>query len=348
MKKFLGIKPDYNTAINWILTDTCNFKCEYCFNKEQKHDSLEPIDIEKAIETLRKTKRKYIITLAGGEPFLIPNFIELCKALTRDYYVIIISNLSCTKKIEQFVKEISPERAFLHASFHVMELERLKIPDFSKNYNLLKDNNFYVESDYVVYPPLLARFEQDITYYRSKGVDLVPKEFMGYYKNEKYPDSYTENDLKSIYNYGADGKGYLKSKGTPCNAGYNTIVVDSNGDVFPCNFVPIKLGNIYKKINFNSKMLVCPIDFCICPLKSFEPQLFSFACLNTKCYSHQKQESMLGQSKKISFYSSLIHKLLLRSSIGRNFNWAVGQIGLNINRASPTLYNKLKKIKDMK
>jgi organic radical activating enzyme len=345
MEKILGVKHDYDTAINWILTDVCNFKCEYCFNEKRKHNSLEPIDIEKAIETLRKTKRRYFITLAGGEPFLIPNFIDLCKTLTREHYIVIITNLSCTQKIEQFVKEISPERAYIHASCHVMAHESLGITDFSKNYSLLKNNNFCVKSDYVVYPPLLPRFEQDITYYRSKGVDLVAKEFSGYYKSKNYPDSYTENDKKRLYKYGADGKGYLKAKGTQCNAGYNSIVVDSKGDVFPCHFVPIKLGNIYKKINFNSKMLVCPIDFCICPLKSFEPRLFSYACQNTKSYSPMEQKFLLGFSRRIKFCSTLKQKFLLGFSIEKNFDLAIGQVALIIKKVCPSFYYKLKKLK---
>ncbi|MCL5018713.1 MAG: radical SAM protein [Candidatus Pacearchaeota archaeon] len=324
---------DYDTFINWALTTKCNFECEYCFNKfEPPSPPLKPIDIKKVIRTLRKTKRKYLITFSGGEPFLIPNFIELCKALTKEHYISICTNLSCTEKIKQFAKEISPEKVkSIHASCHVMEHERKGINSFIENHNMLKKNNFFIDAGYVIYPPLLSRFEKDILYYRSKGIIMYGREFIGYYENKKYPESYSKKDKKRILKYYTIGQSYLK--GTPCNAGYNTVAVVPNGDVLICYFVPLKLGNIYKKIEFNKKMIICPIDACQCPLKLFEPKLFSSACKQTIPYTNQEQESLINSFK-------------IKSHHNFNLDKFIGKIGISIKRHNPNLYYKLKKIKD--
>ena len=76
---------DYDAYLTWSLSTKCNFECDYCFHslEERRFSSIKPVDIKKIINTLRKTNKKYLITLSGGEPFLIPNFIELCKALEK-------------------------------------------------------------------------------------------------------------------------------------------------------------------------------------------------------------------------------------------------------------------------
>jgi len=67
-------------------------------------------------------------------------------------------------------------------------------------------------------------------------------------------------------------------KGKVCNAGYNVGIVCQNGDIFQCYEIREKLGNIYEEnIIFKDKPIICPIEFCGCPLKSYDEHLFEKA-----------------------------------------------------------------------
>ena len=86
----------YNAWLHWIgPTRECNFNCFYCGihghingNPREVPDLLSrkpvvPIAIEKFVQAIDKTNKIFKISFAGeGEPFLIPNIVDLCIALT--------------------------------------------------------------------------------------------------------------------------------------------------------------------------------------------------------------------------------------------------------------------------
>jgi MoaA/NifB/PqqE/SkfB family radical SAM enzyme len=66
------------------------------------------------------------------------------------------------------------------------------------------------------------------------------------------------------------------------NAGYNVVVVNKDGNIYPCYHLSDYLGNIYKKINLIKKPIRCLLDFCDTPLSILDPHLLKKAVEETK------------------------------------------------------------------
>lgn len=69
----------------------------------------------------------------------------------------------------------------------------------------------------------------------------------------------------------------LNQKGQLCNAGYNVCIITTKGNIVPCYKIHKRIGNIYKKIEFNDKLIRCPFKTCYCPLNIYDPYLFEKA-----------------------------------------------------------------------
>ena len=206
--------------INWLINDTCNFDCVYCYPGSKKNEFAGERDIQKIASGFKRTGLKLMIYISGGEPFLFPHFVDLCKELTKDHIISVNSNISHSD-VFKFIKEINPERVrCFHCSLHIEERERRKsVKDFIEKYNLLKRNGFYTYASYVLYPPVIRRFKKDYAFFESEGIILRPKIFRGIYnkfnkitglpvfKNiepwfqRRYPNEYSKDEKKTILSY---------------------------------------------------------------------------------------------------------------------------------------------------
>ena len=106
----------YDIFANWRINLLCNFRCEYCFysvfivdRKKQTINTDDEYNIEKIVEGFNKTGLTWLVYISGGEPFLQPDFLELCRGLTEKHYISINTNLS-TRNIYDFAKHINPEK----------------------------------------------------------------------------------------------------------------------------------------------------------------------------------------------------------------------------------------------
>ncbi|MBN1799336.1 MAG: radical SAM protein [Spirochaetales bacterium] len=280
---FIYAKKDheYNAALHCYFTWRCNFSCKYCFiyaddPKRLTKSSLSEIQTDKFMKVLNNTGKTFSIVFSGGEPFLIPHFVETCAELSKDHYVSVATNLSLTREINKFMELLNPDRVrFILASFHIMELEKRNMIDvFFENYKNLKKAGFQVSAQTVGYPPLLESIEKYMKLFAKKNMDLQCAPFIGDYENKPYPASYSDEDLERIKYEGELVKSAYTWQGKKCNAGYNDGVVKTNGDVFYCMFSNEKIGNVYKGITFRDEMIRCPIEFCSLPLSIEDYSLY--------------------------------------------------------------------------
>ncbi|MEM7818296.1 MAG: radical SAM protein [Candidatus Aenigmatarchaeota archaeon] len=253
----------YYYSFDWHLTDYCNFDCVYCHPqiKAVKNRPLPySMKSDEVAKCFNQLKKRCLISLSGGEPFLYPDFINLCKHLTKGgNYLSINTNLSVRELIKQFAEEINPKFIkAIYASLHILERERLglKVDDFINDCLLLQKKKFPLVVYYVMYPPLFSRFEKDCNYLKKRGIKVLAlKIFKGFYQNKKYPDAYTEEERKKMieypfneYNYTL---GYLsgetyKTKGKLCRAGVNFFKVEVDGWVHRCPADEEDFGNLFK------------------------------------------------------------------------------------------------------
>lgn len=110
----------------WIFTDWCNYSCSYCSvaNKmrEDFSKSESPSSYKLVINRLKNVKVPFNMELAGGEPTLHPNILEVMAELRSLEYcntIEIITNLS--RSVDFFMqfdtKELGYKSSIL-ASFH--------------------------------------------------------------------------------------------------------------------------------------------------------------------------------------------------------------------------------------
>ncbi len=128
----------------FFVTSRCNSKCSHCFywkNLNAK-DELSTKEVKKAADSLGKLDWLY---LSGGEPFLRPDLIEICRYFVDKCGVkklIIPTNGTLKKQTIEFVKEISSKcRIKIHVSLDGLKDTHDKIRGiecFDKSISLLK------------------------------------------------------------------------------------------------------------------------------------------------------------------------------------------------------------------
>jgi len=269
---------NYNAWLHWNVTGKCNFDCEYCFGHSAVgSQKINRIDIDSLITTIDKTGKIFRISFTGGEPFLIPNFVDACQAITGNHFISINTHLASTK-VEKFVNKISSDRIlFVQASPHLKELEKRRLtPAFINNFHFCKKEGINIYAEVVAYPPLLKEVEKYKNHFGDEGIEFTFGAYYGNYEGKRYPDSYTAEEINL---FGLDKVELTKfsQKGNLCNAGINAGVVYSNGDVYPCFQIKEKIGNVYEKIDFDNRLIKCPAKYCGCPLNVYDEYLFGLA-----------------------------------------------------------------------
>ena len=285
---------EYDITAGWGINTLCNFKCPYCLIKI--HNMNDTIigekDLDKIINSFDETKKTWLIWMTGGEPFLHPRFIELCKRLTKKHYIAMNTNLS-SPLVYNFCKEIDPKRVLrLNCSLHITERERLGLKeDFVEKVKLLKERGFKVDISQVMWPPILERFDSIYEEFRKREILITPNSFNGIYNKKRYPEAYTNKDKKKMQYYfneteknnkniietikpkieinkkltKNDFSGKLSFQGLPCLAGKNYVTIYHNGDIFRCYDDNTKLGNIFSgEFKLLDKPEMCKAKECNC------------------------------------------------------------------------------------
>lgn len=141
---------DMPLKVSWELTEACNYRCSYCFNKYKGYKNvfctLE--DAEAAVKHLALANRpSYQVSLLGGEPTLHPYLSEIITLLS-DYLgnrlekITIITNGSFNDKImETLLLAASKTCVEIKVSMHFefLKMERIEeiIERMSKNVSLV-------------------------------------------------------------------------------------------------------------------------------------------------------------------------------------------------------------------
>lgn len=276
MKKIRANNQNYDAWLHWDVTKRCNLDCEYCFGKiTDPSVKVNWIDIERLMVTLDKTGKTFRISFTGGEPTMIPNFIEAVKAITQKHYVSFNTNL-IIKNLMKIISEVDPQRILhIHASLHYNELVKKNLLErFIKNFRSFRENGFNIYAEVVAYPSLKEKLGELKSTMQKEGIELSFAPFYGKFEEKIYPESYTKSGQK-LFGLSSKIINSHTQKGNLCNAGYNVGVVFSNGNIYPCHQIKEKIGNIYKGINFNACLVKCPSRRCGCPLNKYDEYLFN-------------------------------------------------------------------------
>lgn len=327
----------------WQLNIFCNFNCSYCYFTQKDRTNPRLVgysDVDAWVKAFDQTGRVWQIGITGGEPFLHPRFVELCKKLTQKHTIDITTNLS-TNNINTFCEGVDPAKVTsINASLHIQERERLRSKDdFAKNFHCLKENGFKVRVSQVMFPSILGRFSDIFNEFQKRGIIIRPKMFKGDYLGKSYPGGYSEDEKKLILSF--DQKtdelekpdwllikvrrpggsrftnfqcnketldGYLSFQGIPCAAGKEFVIIRFNGDVLRCDDDPRYLGNLLKgDLRFMRGTEACGGRICSCPhyglaLAGGNPDVISAARLRHGIF-FGKIKAILKNATKFKFFS---------------------------------------------
>jgi MoaA/NifB/PqqE/SkfB family radical SAM enzyme len=246
----------YDYWLHWDIGNECNLNCSYCLNKPKqgklnfwnkkirkllqleiseiieilKHKfkkSKSKIDLPSLMRTLNKTNKTFKIGFTGGgEPFLIPNVIDVFEQITKKHYISMNTNLT-SRKIKEFAQRIRPEKVIdIVASLHIKELERTNLMErYVENFSICEKKGFDIYPMVVAYPPLINEVQKYKSLFNKFGIQIQFSPFNGTYSGKIYPEAYTKEEITAF-----DLKLLNKSKrkGELCNAGYNAAIVFAN------------------------------------------------------------------------------------------------------------------------
>ncbi len=298
-------RTKYTAWLNWSLTMKCNFRCSYCNVRELRDKGkLYPIDVDVIVKNLNDTGEIFNIAFSGGEPFIVPNILELFTTISEKHYIGLNTNLS-SSKIKDFAKYVNPEKVdFINASLHIDEIEKHKLFDrYISNFLLLREKGIYIFCTVVGYPGFADRIEKYYNELQQYDIDLVGNPFWGTYKNKKYPKSYTDEELKIFYITEQNNEGIKRfyKKNMPCNAGYNVGCIRDDGDITPCYQIVTPIGNIFKGFKFHDSLMKCPAEFCTCPLNVFVDGLFKKSLKETTKF-HSNFKPTFKDFNNVTYY----------------------------------------------
>lgn len=248
----------WELEFDWHLTNRCDFFCEYCHPQIRfvlNRKNLDEPSPESVVRRFDELGRTSLIHMSGGEPFMFPGFVDLCVGLTRNNYISINSNLASVD-VPLFADQVPPDRvAKIVAAVHMPERQRLgkDLDAYAQNYLALSNRGFDVTSLYVLWPPLLSRFADDIAQLKSLGVDHVrAKVFKGVYQGRRYPEGYSDAEKQLILANSGEYvfnrpylDGMLSFRGQACTAGVSSFKITVTGEVRRCASVATSYGNLY-------------------------------------------------------------------------------------------------------
>lgn len=268
-----AIHHAYDIEADWILMSTCNFRCVYCFWDEEDlgRKIAPPADVQKLAAFFDKSGLTWLLHLTGGEPFHYPNFVELCRLLTRRHRISINTNTD-SDHVRTFAATIDPGRVdFINCGLHVQQRQQRRRTDaFIYNVHTLQAAGFDVFVSSVMYPPIFAEFPAIWDWYATQGITIIPKVLQGRHLGRRYPSGYTDAERACFTEYSRraaeayadqfarraepptinplidafrflDGLGDFR--GQLCEAGHRFVRIRENGDIRRCGPEDV-LGNI--------------------------------------------------------------------------------------------------------
>lgn len=269
----------YLYSAGWELTYRCNERCVHCFNPGASHvegdksfRKVEELDTQKIIQTLSDMKQLGVfrLLLTGGEIFLRKDLFEILEHVRKERFSFTIFTNGTLIKENQIkkLKDYYPHRVELSIYSHIPEkhdkITRLK-NSFAQTMNtvsLLMKNDIEILLKMIVMKDTVddvKGFEDmckkmdifcTVDYNMSAGVDgnsypienllPEPKNLILQSLNSTSPLYVGTIDKPNNYDF-------KKSFGTyVCGAGRTTMNISAEGNISPCNSLPLEYGNLKK------------------------------------------------------------------------------------------------------
>jgi len=262
-------------TINWAINNSCNFACSHCYSREDPHEELSS---ELLYACLEKVARAgvFSVNFGGGEPLLHPNLPAIAShAAALGLRVSMNSNgwlldrdKALTLKQAGFTKvgiSIDSHRADAHDRFRgvagsheraLAALGYLKKAGISTSIStvICRINRDTIE-ELVAMAKGCDVAQLNFHNFKCSGLglankddlDLTPDEWKDFYgaalvakRREQRLDISLDDPIIALL--GERDRGMVK--GSVC--GKLSLNIKANGDMTPCGFIPLVIGNIVR------------------------------------------------------------------------------------------------------
>jgi len=226
-------------TISWLINFSCNYRCPYCVLEpcregSAKRDRL--FSTGQILDAWTKFRDRYgeaFIYISGGEPTIYPDFFTMLKELSQLHRLALNTNLSVP--VNSVIDNLDPSRVSLSVSFHPFFA---KMTEMADKLVALSEKKFDFDVSCVAWPPLIRKLDDYHSYFQNYKFKVIP--FRGAYDGKIYPESYTEEEKRSVDKYIADRCGTKFSVAPPmvsgrlCRAGQVFANIMPDGEVLRC------------------------------------------------------------------------------------------------------------------
>ena len=281
----------FDIEADWSLNLLCNYDCSYCgSHASTEHRLIGRLTPDEYLDFFDSTGKIWKLHFTGGEPFLHPDFLRLCQALTARHYISINSNLS-TPRVRDFAANIDPARVqYIHCAVHVEQRDRRAgWQNLSANVTSLLERGFPLFASLVMTPSAFAEFPRATQWLATLGIPVIPKAIRGAYEGRWYPQAYTAAERVQFRHFSEQAElalttgtgqpyrhhptvnplldrdyidGIPDFTGIPCSAGRTIVSIGHDGNIFRCGPKTL-LGNIFdRRLNLFAQDRPCDDRFC--------------------------------------------------------------------------------------
>jgi len=276
-------------TFNWSLSYRCNFTCSHCYSREEESDELTLEELKKVIDCLADQQVPFI-NFGGGEPLMCKDLFELTAYASQNGLNVSMNSNGWLLDAEAAAQiksaafrsvgiSIDSSEAALHDDFRnqpgsfmraVAALDHLAAAGvrttMSSVISRINYRNFRDILDlaraHQVSQVYLHNFKCSGRGFKNREeLDLSPEEWREFYLEALQVKEETKDLLISFDDpVIASLPGYEANplvKGSSC--GKLSLNLRPNGDITPCGFIPLVVGNIlrddFEELWYNSPIL---------------------------------------------------------------------------------------------
>jgi len=262
-------------TINWALNNSCNFLCRHCYSRDDTHQELDSATLCDAMEKVAKMG-VLAVNFGGGEPLLRHDLITIAASASK-------SGLQVSMNSNGYLIDHETAKALKRAGFtkigisidsHLPEVhdQFRGVPGSHKRackaLSYLAEAGIRTSISTVICRINLDEIDSLISFACSHGaqqlnlhnfkcaglgmahrdeLDLTPAEWRVFYRKalaakDRGAGLDISFDDPIIASLGLKGGAGSLVKGSVC--GKLSLNIKSNGDITPCGFIPIVIGNI--------------------------------------------------------------------------------------------------------
>lgn len=281
----------YDVEADFYPLTTCNYRCDYCFLSPKALGAKLPAGPDAATwaKAFDDTGRIWLLHVTGGEPFVKPDFVAWCEALTRRHFLSINTNLS-RPSVMSFADRVDPARVHsVHAAVHIAErLRQGGLDRFVAHAQGLRERGFTLITSLVITPALIPEYPHLAGWFARQGLPLAPKILRGTLGGKPFPEAYTPDQRARIAGWIRDAQaayaplmahlherptidvlsdlklldGIPDYRGRLCGGGQRFVQIRPGGTVLRCHSREV-LGNILQgTLRLADAPRRCDTDYC--------------------------------------------------------------------------------------